>query len=303
MNIDKQRRKFEKYKLNKASRLKTTKPVRWIQVKKCIRPFMRLCLYIQRLFTGFKIEFINKDLEPTDRQRVFAVSHIGKWDFEIVNEVIKSHFHILAADFMNMQGTVSGIFMKLFGVIFVDETDKDDRHNTKLMMESVLRQGDNMMLFPEAAWNFSENEIIYDIVFGAVDIAINTESVITPICIEQYGNRFVINIGKNFVPTEKVESTRELRDIMASLKWEIWEREGITSRKDIPYDYWSRFIEERVSEWKGYKMSEQITNCYIPKQKMEYFSILRDMRRLHISEKNCFLIMNQKDFISKYSDD
>ena len=79
----------------------------------------------------------------------------------------------------------------------------------------------------------SENEIIYDIAFGAVDIAMATDSVIVPISMEQYGKRFVINIGSNFIPTDKVDSTRELRDRMASLKYAIWEKEGITCRADI----------------------------------------------------------------------
>lgn len=293
----KQRIAFEQYKVKKAERLKDNKPIKRLWFRKAIRPLMRVVLWCQRKICGFSIEFINSELEPTDKQRVFAVSHIGKWDFEIVNEVIKPHFHILASDFMNMHGKFAGYAMNAFGVIFVDEQDKEDRANTKKMMEAVLLQGDNMMIFPEAAWNLSENEIIYDIAFGTVDVAMATDSVIVPISMEQYGKRFVINIGKNFIPTNKVDSTRELRDIMATLKYEIWEREGITKRSDIPYDYWDKFLRERVSEWPGYDMHAQVTDTFIPKYKKEFFSILRDMRNLVITEKNCFMVMDKKTFI------
>lgn len=291
---------FEQYKRVKAQRLKKLKPIKGLKFRKIIRPLMRLMLFCQRKFCGLKIEFINGKLEPTTKQRVFAVSHIGKWDFEIINEALRPHFHILASDFINMHGKFAGWAMNAFGVIFVDEQDKEDRANSKKMMEAVLRQGDNMMIFPEAAWNLSENELIYDIAFGTVDIAMATDSVITPICMEQYGKRFVINVGKNYVPSDKVASTQELRDIMATLKWEIWEQEGITSRFDIPYDYWDRFLQKRVSEWPGYDIHAQITDTFIPKCKKEYYEILRDMRKVKLTDKNCFMIMDKDRFITKF---
>lgn len=299
MSDYKQRLAFEKYKRLKLQRLLEVKPIKWLRFRKTIRPLMRLMLFCQRKFCGLEIEFINGKLEPTTKQRVFAVSHIGKWDFEIINEVLKPHFHILASDFINMHGKFAGWAMNAFGVIFVDEQDKEDRANSKKMMEAVLRQGDNMMIFPEAVWNLSENEIIYDIAFGAVDIAIATDSVIVPISMEQYGKRFVINIGTNFTPADKVDSTRELRDRMASLKYAIWEKEGIICRADVAYDYWDRFVTERISEWPGYDIHAQVTDVWIPKCKREYFEILRDMRNLNITEKNCFMVMDKELYIDK----
>lgn len=130
-HLSKQRIAFEQYKVKKSERLKDNKPIKHLWLRKAFRPLMRAMLWCQRKICGFSIEFINSELEPTDKQRVFAVSHIGKWDFEIVNEVIKPHFHILASDFMNMHGKFVGYAMNAFGVIFVDEQDKEDRANTR----------------------------------------------------------------------------------------------------------------------------------------------------------------------------
>lgn len=196
MNEQKQRLRFEKYKQVKAERLTHKKPVKGVRFRKLIRPLMRLCLTVQRKMYGFTVELMSDYYEKSDKQIVFAVSHIGKWDFEIVNEIIKDHFYVIAADFMHMYGNVAGGFLNAFGVIYVDEFDKEDRTNSRKMMEAVLRQKDNVMIFPEGSWNFSENELIYDLPFGCVDMALATDSVIVPICIEQYGKRFVVNIGK-----------------------------------------------------------------------------------------------------------
>ncbi len=267
MNEQKHRLRFERYKQKKAERLNHKNPVKGVCFRKFIRPFMRLCLAIQRKMHGFKVELISGYYEKKDKQIVFAVSHIGKWDYEIVNEIIKDHFYVIAADFMHMYGNSAGGFLNAFGVIYIDELDKEDRINSRKMMEAVLRQKDNMLIFPEGTWNFSENELIYDLPFGCVDMALATDSVIIPICVEQYQKRFVVNIGKQFVPTDRVASTQELRDIMATLKFEIWEREGITGRDSIPYDYWNKFLCERVNEWWGYNMREQLINTWLPPEK------------------------------------
>ena len=108
MSDYKQRLAFEKYKRLKLQRLLEVKPIKWLRFRKTIRPLMRLMLFVQRKFCGLEIEFINGKLEPTTKQRIFAVSHIGKWDFEIINEVLKPHFHILASDFINMHGKFAG---------------------------------------------------------------------------------------------------------------------------------------------------------------------------------------------------
>ncbi len=294
--------KFEDYKEKKAIRLKHEKPVKGILFRKMIRPVMRAALFLQRKACGLSYEFLDGKLPPRNTKRpvVFAVSHIGKWDFEIINEAIKPHFHILAADFVAMHGTFSGFFMNAFGVIFVDVMDREDRKNSRSMMEAVLKQGDNMMIFPEAAWNFSENEIIYDIPFGCVDIALAADAAIIPICMEQYGKHFVINVGDEFYPTDRVNSTQELRDIMASLKYKIWEHKGIQKRSELSYDYWHNFLQERMAEWKSYDIHGQITNVFMPRAKKEYFETLRDMRKLNITEKNYFMVMDLKNYLKKY---
>lgn len=247
-----------------------------------------------------KVEFINKDIPKTSRKIVFAVSHIGKWDFEIVNEQIKQHFHVIASDYMNMHNTFAEFFLRANGVIFVDIDNKKDRKNSQIILDKILKQNDNIMILPEGTWNLSENKIINDTHFGAVELALQNDAVIIPIALEQYDKRFVLNIGEIFDPDIakrqftnmkyselvddskfavmrykiKLSANRILRDNLATLKYEIWEKEGITRRKSIPYDYWQEFIKERREEWPGYSMSEQYRNGCFPKEIKEYDDML-----------------------------
>lgn len=57
----------------------------------------------------------------------------------------------------------------------------------------------------------------------AVEMAIRTGADIIPIAIEKYGNRYVVNIGKNFscknvCLADKKLYTSMLRDVLATLK-------------------------------------------------------------------------------------
>lgn len=56
-----------------------------------------------------------------------------------------------------------------------------------------------------------------------------------------------------------------------------WEREGIQSRAAISESYWDSFITQRIKEWEGCSMFEQMLT-FIPKEKLEYWSVQRDLK-------------------------
>lgn len=251
-------------------------------LRKIFRPLLRIGLGVQRKINGLSVEMLNEVKFPENRPVIFALTHIGKWDFEIVNEQIKEQFFVIAADFIHMYGTMSGFFMNMNGVIYVDEEDREDRANTKKLMVKLLQSGRNLMIFPEGTWNFFENEIIRDIAYGTAEAAVCAGAVIIPIAVEQYDKHFVICPGEVIDPVglqkDKHELTIILRDELASLKWKIWERKGVCQRNKMSVEYWDQFIRARCLEWRGYAMREQIVNTYIPKEKWEYWQVQKDLK-------------------------
>ena len=243
---------------------------KFLKLKKEFRPIIRSGLFIQRKINGFSVEIMNEKSAFHNKPIIFVVTHIGKWDFEIVNEQIQEQFYVIAADYKNLSRGLNAIILKANGIVYVDERDKTDKLNTKEIMVRLLRCGANIMIFPEGTWNLSENSIVNDIAYGAVYSAIETGASICPIAIEQYDKRFVINMGKIIEVTGKNINKKklncELRDMLATLKWQIWEREGLKKRSDISDYYWENFIEQRRREWKEYSLREQIINTYIQKK-------------------------------------
>lgn len=285
--IDRQVKSFKCYKKNKELILKNNKKIPGKMLRERSRPLFRLCLWIQRKINGFFVEILDDIKIPKGQPIIFAVTHIGKWDFEIVNEAISEQFFVVAADFMHLHGTIGGLFMSWNGVIYVDEEDKADKANTKNFMVKLLQSGNNIMIFPEGTWNLSENEPVYDIAYGTADVAVQTGAVIVPIAVEQYGKHFIISKGSLLDGTkyaDKKSLTVILRDTFASLKWEIWEHAGVSRRAKLSDDYWERFLEARFREWPEYAMKEQIINRFIPKEKLEYWQVQKDLKTRTLPE-------------------
>lgn len=48
---------------------------------------------------------------------------------------------------------------------------------------------------------------------------------------------------------EKARAINNLRDILATLKWEIWESEPTQQRGAIIGNEWDEFVDKRLNEW------------------------------------------------------
>jgi len=92
--------------------------------------------------------------------------------------------------------------------------------------------------------------------WGIVDIAKAGNAIIIPIAVEQYDKHFKINVGKNFDmlnygdgSVEKSRAIENLRDTMATLKWEIWETEKPWEREKMSGTEWDEYKTARYKEW------------------------------------------------------
>ncbi len=238
------RKRFEVSKANNLS----------LEVRRRIHPFLLSVIKLRNRLNGYRQTIIGDNREKTNKSKIFAVTHICKADIEIVSEALKEHYYLLSGDFENLHDTVDGLFLAINGVIYFNKRDKEDRHSVKRRMVDVLRKGGNIMYFPEGTWNLSANLPVLPFYRGIIDVALDASAVIIPVGIEQYGKRFIIKIGRNFDTAKfgeesKAEALSELRNLMAELKWEIWELVPTVTRRSIPSDYYKKFIDEKIGMW------------------------------------------------------
>ena len=111
------------------------------------------------------------------------------------------------------------------------------------------------MYFPEGTWNMTPNLPMLPCYWGIVDVAQKSNAVIVPVAADQYGKKFKIKIGSNFdmsiygnTKEEKAKAITDLRDVLSTLKWEIWETE-LQMRSNLQGNEWKQYCVDRFREW------------------------------------------------------
>lgn len=222
-----------------------------IHIREMFYPVFRAFLTVDRMFRKQTVAVISLPQKYKGRV-IFACTHIGENDLENIYEKLGRGCWWFVGDPRFMYRDISGLFVYLNGCIFLDTDDKEDRRISYLRAIELLKGGGSLMIFPEGARNGSENLPVMPLFSGSARMSFETNTPVVPVAIEQYDKRFVINFGQTICPEDFPdgdEMTQTIRDILATLKWEIWEKEGVQPRDSLPEDYSKQFrslFEERI---------------------------------------------------------
>lgn len=256
-----------------------------------------LAIYrIKNKLGGFNYDLIKDERTKTHRPIIYAVTHVGKFDIEVISEAIKDHYYLLSGDYEHLQGTIDSPFLSLNGVFYFNEKVKEDRKMVSKKMTEHLQNGGNIMYFIEGTWNLSPNLPMLPCYWGIVDIAKQGNAIIVPVAADQYGKLFKINIGKNFDMNnygegleEKSKAITDLRDTLATLKWEIWETVPKYQRDESSTNEWEEYVANRFKEW-PYFNEEYIEGLiYKPKGVVTKELAYSHIKKLIPNKNNAFL--------------
>lgn len=249
------------------------------------------------------LKILNDKRKKTDKPVIYAITHIGKFDYQIVSEAIKDHQIPFSGDPESMYRTFDGMLLGLNGIIYCDTENKTDRKVAFDTSIELLDKGHNLLIYPEGVWNLTPNLLALPLFPGIIRMALKTGCDIVPVAVEQYDKDFIVNIGENFkVDNVSFESKEaedkyvdekkfELRDSMATLKWEIFESLPIQERSKIG-DYAQKnkeFADERLNEWFNNKENK-------PYYDMELVSHRTFKEKKYVSPKEAFEYFNNIDF-------
>lgn len=229
-------------------------PIKGIKWRKRIHKMMLAAIKANRVLQHQKLTILHDRRINTDKPIIYACTHIGRYDIEMALESIQDTCFLFFGNPGKLYRSFDGIVAYLLGFIGCDTTEKEDRHIAKELAIRTLKQGGNILIWPEGAWNITENEVVMKLYTGAVEMAIRSGADIVPIAIEQYGKSFYVNIGKNISLdkstnlNEKRKLSDDLRDILCTLKWEIWEQFPIIPRSSLPENMRQIFVETIMSE-------------------------------------------------------
>lgn len=261
----------EYYRKCRAIAYENNEPIKGIKWRKRAHFLLLTGLRISRMISGERLCVINDYHIGTGKPLIYACTHIGWSDIEMAFAAIKSHAYLFWGDPGEMYRRSEGIFLTINGVICCDNAHKSDRFIGKETCIRLLQQGGSLLIYPEGAWNIIENQVVMPLFSGTAEMAIRTGAEIVPIAIEQYDKNFYVNIGENInlsgcTLSQKQQATEELRDVLCTLKWEIWEQYGKALRTDIPDGYIHTFLAKYEEQTDDAYTLEDIQNTrYHPK--------------------------------------
>lgn len=251
LNLNYEERK-EYYKEKRAYNYDNNKDLIGFKMKKAIHPALLKLIELQRkIVYNQTLTIIGDKRKVTNKPIIYACTHGGIYDIEIVMEAIKKHAYMLMGDPETVYRTINGYLSNINGIIYIDLYDKEDKKIAMLTAERLLNQGGSLLMFPEGAWNITENEAVMKLFPGTVNLALKTGAEIVPIALEHYGNDYYLNIGENIsYDKEQIDAkelTKDLRDILATLKWSILEN-FTEQRGNLPDNYSEIFIKDRMKD-------------------------------------------------------
>ena len=278
------RKKITQYKQKKADIVASTRLIKGVEFHRRLHPLLMFLLRVKSKLSGLTYEFVNKNRVDVKRGKtvVYAITHIGKFDYEMLVEACDIFAYPFAGDWELMYATVDDYFLRANGVLWVDTSDKEDRQNSFKFMIKALKQGIPMLIYPEAIWNLTENLPMMKIFPGAVQAAKECNVPIIPIAIEQLGKQFLLNVGNelDFSDAEEDVAVQMLRDTLATLKWDIWEYLPREKRTEIPDGYHEKFVQERLAECAGFTKELVEGRMYRDKTDRELMAIRKDLETL-----------------------
>lgn len=194
-------------------------------IRKKIAP---LILKVLPKINPYELEIIQKEPIPKEykeRPIIYTPTHGFKDDVLNTILTIQDHGYILFGSVDELFKTFDGLFALIWGSVPVVREDKESRSTSISKMVRAINLGTNGIVFPEGAWNLSDNALALKLYPGFYRIAQETNAVIVPVATHIEGKKCYSIQGKaidiiNDGFTEK-QACSYLRDVLATLKYEL----------------------------------------------------------------------------------
>lgn len=289
---------LRKYNYNNGQNLE------YINVRKKIHWLITIILKIDQIISREKIVVIN-DLHDgnSKKPKIFACTHIGGNDIQRAFQIINDHAYLMLGDPGILYRKIIYQGLRMNGVIPLETTDREDRKIAYNRSVELLNKGGNLLIYPEGAWNVSPNVFVMKLFTGTVRIAGETGAEIIPIAIEQYGDTFYFNIGKNYTVPENYldiaqDLTDELREKLATLKWEIMLTQPELKRDEIPtLECFQNEIVERCNYGYGFSLQDALNESFHDKNIVTEEEAFAFLEKLDINLNNAFLIKDGLELV------
>lgn len=195
---------------------------RGVKLRKAMAPYI---LKILPLFNPYELHIVRKVPVPKDVPIVYTPTHGYKDDVLNTLLTIQDHAYILFGSLDELFKTFDGLFALIWGSVPVDRDDKLSRLTSVPKMIRPIKFGTNGLVFPEGAWNLTDNELAMKLFGGFYRIAIAAEAFVVPVITHIEGNK-CYSIQEKYIDVScfnEEQARNYLRDVFATYAYELIE--------------------------------------------------------------------------------
>lgn len=205
---------------------------------------------------GYDLFIENQSIIPNGPV-IYASSH---QDFnDHFNVVLSIPTHTIILNSSNVPNVIK-LVMGIHGIEYVDRNNAQSRFKSKIHLMEYLSKGKSIVIFPEATFNCSPNKLILPLHSGVIDIAKKMQVPIVPIAQEYNFDTSKLD-GKNRIKSCTVRfgmpiyvsyedrthlKKEELRNAMATIRYNLIEEKGIFDRKEISNTEYISYLLSRL---------------------------------------------------------
>lgn len=217
---------------------------------------------------GYDLFIENQSVIPNGPV-IYASSH---QDFnDHFNVVLSIATHMIILNSSNVPSIIK-LVMDIHGIEYVDRSKSQSRFESKIHLMEYLSKGKSIVIFPEATFNCSPNKLILPLHGGVIDIAKKMQVPIVPM-VQEYNFDTSKLDGKNkiksctvrfgmpiYVSYEDNIKTKkeELRNAMATIRYNLIEEKGIFDRKEISNEEYISYLLSRLHTMDLMKVNYEI---------------------------------------------
>ena len=210
-----------------------------------------IAMCLSRIKAGHRLRLSNARPETGKVLVIYAANHTNMYDGPLFLRAVGRHCRPLYGK--QPLYLVDGLYLKMLGVIWVDRASREGRSSVKQALIDALRRGYSIQWFPEATWNMTDNLPMLPMRWGIIDVAQQSGALIVPLALDYEGNARTCNVrfGQPIDSTgvDRAEGIRQLRDSLATLRWEQWSERGVHSRAELDVEGERRRIFHAVEEY------------------------------------------------------
>ncbi len=239
---------------------------------------------------------------PNDKGYLIVANHYCIEDIPTLAQAIQNHFYLLVSD--EDKNTMDGVGLELNGVEWVHRTDSSSRKQAYENIINILKKGKNFAMYPEATWNLSPNQLMMQMNYGCIRIALEAGVDIVPVITYFTDSKRYTKICDAYHPSENLsQSIIQLRDIMASAMYELMEKYYKENSIFNPYMHTKNINNEEYNYEKREDLTKKSWDENIYKRYNSYARAKNDMAGVREFESQfIFTSKEEKDqFFQEYN--